>query len=142
MATETSASLPQPVSNQRKRNALLLWFAVAFAEGIADFFVHNLTGEELYKLFSLFVLVLNTIFMVYWFVLDARERKFKLNQKWIFGLVIIAFVTAPVYFAKTRGKQFWKPWLLAIGCLFLVGLCFGLGNVLAEISGIIKASPL
>ena len=115
-----SASVNSPVSRNlqtRKRNVLLIFFAVSFVIGFAEVALSSVAGEGAYQIFSLLALVFNTVLLVYWFVLDAREREFNLNRNWIFGLVVIMFLVAPVYFFRTRGKRFVLPcmWLTRVG---------------------------
>ena len=133
-----SASLNSPVSRNlqtRKRNVLLIFFAVSFVIGFAEVALSSVAGEGAYQIFSLLALVFNTVLLVYWFVLDAREREFNLNRNWIFGLVVIMFLVAPVYFFRTRGKRFVLPCMWGVLCLLLYGVCFALGVSLAELCG-------
>ena len=119
-----------------KRDALLISLGVGFVEGIADYFVQGLAGEGLYQFFSIATMLLNLVLIIRWFVLDAREREFRLSKNWFLAFVILLGAAAPVYFVKTRGAGFWKPLILSVLFVFALGACYGLGNLLGELLGV------
>ena len=119
-----------PDNRVTKSQSLWLLLALSFVEG----WFHWIIGETSTWIqpFTLLTGVINLVFMVRWFILDAAERPFKLSKNWILFFVLFALLAAPVYFFKTRGWAFWRPTGLAALFLILMGTCAALGAGVAE----------
>ena len=131
MNQEPHAPQTAPDRELEKRQTLWILLALAFVEGWFSWII----GEKSSWMqpYTLLVNLVNIIFIVRWFVLDAAQRHFKLTQMWIFFFVLMALFAAPWYFFKTRGAQFWRPSGLAALFLLAIMVSATMGAVAAQL---------
>ena len=120
--------------SQRRNKNITLWLFLAFVfvEGFVDYIIGE--GSDAYRMFSLFCLVFNLLFIMRWFVLDAQERNFKISKALFITFAAVTFIAAPYYFIKTRGKRGLLSILLAVLFFLPLGISFALGQWVAEVS--------
>lgn len=123
------------MSQRRNKNITLLWFlAIVFGEGFVDYIIIIGEGSDAYRLYSLFCLILNLLFIMRWFLLDAQEHNFRISKALFITFVAVTFIAAPYYFIKTRGKRGFLSILLAVLFFLPLGVSFALGQWAAEVS--------
>jgi len=106
---------------QRDKNETLgILLAFYFLKGIGDGLIGVKAG--IYPLFWLAAMICGVVFMMRWFVLDARQHKYTISKAMTIMLVAFALFTAPFYFLNTRGKGAWRTILWSF--LFLLGCGF------------------
>ena len=114
-----------------KKITLGILLALFFVQGIIDYILGNgevLAQLDAYQMYSLIRIVVNTVFFVRWFWLDAQERNFTFSKVFLMMLVAFGPITAVYYLFKTRGRQAWRP-LLKMLLFFLVAcVVFSLGQ--------------
>ena len=113
-----------------KRQTLWILLALFFVAGWFRAFVSE--DSNYFPLYQLCFGLGSTIFIVRWVALDAAEFAFKLTVGWIFLFVLFAPLAVPIYLFKTRGKDAWRPILVALGLLLLYGITMGAGESVAR----------
>lgn len=116
---------PNPL--RKKRMALvalmLLYYGMGFCISLAA-----PLGQGMDKAVQLIFGLIAQVFIIYWFILDAKERGYTISKTLFIMLVALGFLAIPYYFIKTRRKKALAPILY---CLLLL-IAFGSSETLGE----------
>ena len=120
-----------------KRIVLSIFMVLAFSSGIGNYFLEE--GTDAFRTFSLLHIILSTMVLMGWFVLDARQFNYTFSKPMFIALFALMIVVAPLYFIQTRGKMAWKPILAALlffllcGAILMLGVFVAYGGDLAHL---------
>ena len=110
----------------KKRKALLALLVLYYVWGYCDYWLQN-QDHSAAALFNFAILIVQGIFVLYWFLLNAKERNFKLSKLWCFMLFGFGLLAVPFYFVKTRGRKAMAQIGLALLVAIVFGAAYGLG---------------
>ena len=117
-----------------KHVTLLLFLVFGLVQGFGDHLVSQ--GSDASRVYSLSCLVVNLVFIMRWFVLDAREHNFRISKALFITFAAVTFVAAPYYFIKTRGSKGLISILWAALFSLMLGMSVVAGEWIAELSNV------